>query len=84
MVRHRRCLDACLFRGQTSISHQGSNWAHTRGSGEQNDGGHKGGEKQFVPDTRSKGVNLVIQGAVVWQWQESNAHRNGHEALALE
>lgn len=43
----------CPFRDQTSISHQGSNKAHTRGSGEQNGGGHKGGEKQFVPNTRS-------------------------------
>lgn len=43
----------CPFRDQMSISHQGSDKAHVGGSGEQNGGGHKGGEKQFVPNSRS-------------------------------
>lgn len=55
-----------------SISHQGSDQAHTRGSGEQNGGSHKEGQKQFVHDARSYDVNVVIPGAVVWQWQGNN------------
>lgn len=43
----------CPFRDQTSTSHQGSDKAHAGGSGEQNGGGHKGGEKQFVPNSGS-------------------------------